>query len=196
MIWIVYVLIVVVLLVYASFGFRILKDYEQAVVFILGKYYRTKNGGLRWFLPFIQSYELVDTRFKNLDLGEQKVFSKEGFEMNVMISVSYKVSDAKKAVNDVDDFISLIKNSVLSSVKDVVSNKNASVVISDRKSVFEKVISDVNKEASYWGIKVSSLQFYDLKAGKDLSKVLSKKEPSKKTKSKKLESDNDDFLLD
>ena len=189
MIWI-YTVLSLVVLAYLAFGFRVFKDYEQVVVFTLGKYYKTKNGGLRWILPFIQNYEVVPVKVRSLDLGEQELLSKEGFKMIVKASVSYKVVNAKKAVNDVEDHVILVKNSSLSSIKNVVSSKSASLVLTDRSKVLKSIVDDINKEASDWGVKVNSVQFYDLRTSKDFSKKLKKS-------GKKLEvEDNDDFLLD
>src|SRR3989339_1806037 len=83
---------------------RQVNQYERGVKFMLGKYVGTKNPGWRIILPVIQSMTKVDIRVKAVDVPDQEAITKDNISVKINAVIYYKVSDAGKAVIEVEDF--------------------------------------------------------------------------------------------
>src|SRR5215468_9632832 len=90
------IIIAVIILFYA---FRILREYERAVVFLLGRLWRVKGPGLVIIVPIIQQMVRVDLRTRVLDVPPQDVISRDNVSVRVSAVVYYHVIDHEKAIN-------------------------------------------------------------------------------------------------
>src|SRR5215813_9000434 len=95
------VIIVVAILFYA---FRILREYERAVVFMLGRLWKVKGPGLVIIVPFVQQMVRVDLRLRVLDIPPQDVISRDNVSVKVSAVVYYRVIDSERAIIQVESF--------------------------------------------------------------------------------------------
>ena len=91
--WIIIVLIPVFIILYS---FRILREYERGVVFLLGRFHKVKGPGLILVIPIIQQMVRVDLRIRVLDVPEQDVISRDNVSVKVNAVVYFRVIDAEK----------------------------------------------------------------------------------------------------
>src|SRR4051812_32402333 len=95
------VIVAVVLLFYA---FRILREYERAVVFMLGRLWKVKGPGLVIIVPVIQQMVRIDLRTRVLDVPPQDVISRDNVSVRVSAVVYFRVIDPEKAIIQVEHF--------------------------------------------------------------------------------------------
>src|SRR5262245_49431567 len=95
------IIIVVVILFYA---FRILREYERAVVFMLGRLWKVKGPGLVIIIPIVQQMVRIDLRTRVLDVPPQDVISRDNVSVRVKAVVYYRVIDPEKAIIQVEHF--------------------------------------------------------------------------------------------
>ncbi|HAG18714.1 MAG TPA: hypothetical protein DC029_01325, partial [Pseudomonas sp.] len=96
------VLLVLVVGLLAS-AFRILREYERGVVFMLGRFWKVKGPGLIMIIPGLQQMVRVDLRTLVLDVPTQDVISRDNVSVKVNAVVYYRVLDAQKAIIQVED---------------------------------------------------------------------------------------------
>src|SRR5690625_3299369 len=101
--WILPVAVVFVLLVLQVF--RIMREYERAVVFRLGKYQGTKGPGLIFLIPFIDKIQRVDLRVLTINVDKQEVITKDNVTVYVDAITFFRVVDAEAAVIQVEKYI-------------------------------------------------------------------------------------------
>ncbi len=190
MVWLysVYTILIIFLLVYTGFGFRVLKEYERGVVYTLGRYYKVIGPGLRWVFPLLQSVEYVDVRVKSLDLKYQTCSTSEGTPVKFKSSVHYKVESPSKAINEVENYLELLQHSSESALKEIIGSSVDENLLSERGKILKKVKEELSKESSNWGLKIDNINIYDLEISDYKPRVRKKKESVKDKK--------DDFLLD
>jgi len=97
------VLLVLVVGLLAS-AFRILREYERGVVFMLGRFWKVKGPGLIMIIPGLQQMVRVDLRTLVLDVPTQAVISRDNVSVKVNAVVYYRVLDAQKAIIQVEDY--------------------------------------------------------------------------------------------
>ena len=95
---------VIIVLAVLFYSFRILREYERAVVFMLGRLWRVKGPGLIIILPGIQQMVRVDLRTRVLDVPPQDVISKDNVSVKVNAVVYYRVLDPEKAIIQVEEY--------------------------------------------------------------------------------------------
>src|SRR5512147_2469482 len=90
------VLLLALILVAASF--RILREYERGVVFMLGRFWKVKGPGLVLVIPGVQQMVRVDLRVVTMDVPEQDVISRDNVSVKVNAIVFFRVVDPQKAI--------------------------------------------------------------------------------------------------
>src|SRR5262249_45339304 len=95
-------LILIILLI--AYSIRVLREYERAVVFMLGRFWKVKGPGLILVIPFLQQMVRMDLRTRVLDVPPQDVISKDNVSVRVNAVVYFRVIDPEKAVIQVERF--------------------------------------------------------------------------------------------
>src|SRR5215467_13797693 len=95
---------VIIVLAILYNAFRILREYERAVVFLLGRLWKVKGPGLVIIVPIIQQMVRVDLRTRVLDVPPQDVISRDNVSVRVNAVVYYRVIDPEKAIIQVEHF--------------------------------------------------------------------------------------------
>jgi len=96
------VLIMVLLLLMSMF--RVLREYERGVIFMLGRFYKVKGPGLIIVIPVIQQMVRVDLRTVVMDVPTQDVISRDNVSVKVNAVLYFRVVDPEKAIIKVENF--------------------------------------------------------------------------------------------
>lgn len=97
-------IIVLVLAIIISM-FKVLREYERAVVFLLGRFYEVKGPGLIIIVPIIQQMVRVDLRTIVLDVPTQDLITRDNVSVRVNAVVYFRVLDPKMAINNVENYL-------------------------------------------------------------------------------------------
>ena len=92
-----YIIVGLVIVFFAS-AFRVLREYERGVVFLLGRFYKIKGPGLSVLIPVVQQMERVDLRTITMDVPSQDVISRDNVSVKVSAVVYYRVSRPDEAI--------------------------------------------------------------------------------------------------
>jgi regulator of protease activity HflC (stomatin/prohibitin superfamily) len=101
----VYAPLIVVVLVLAASAFKVLREYQRGVIFLLGRFQKVKGPGLIIVIPFIQQMVKVDLRVIVMDVPSQDVISRDNVSVKVNAVVYFRVIDPEKAIIQVEDFL-------------------------------------------------------------------------------------------
>src|SRR5687767_13677266 len=97
------IVLLLLLLVFASF--RILREYQRGVVFMLGRFWRVKGPGLIVVVPGVQQMVRVDLRTVVMDVPTQDVITRDNVSVKVNAVIYFRVMDAQKAIIQVANFL-------------------------------------------------------------------------------------------
>lgn len=155
----------IVLAVFLSIGFLVLKPNESAVLTLFGRYIGTvRRAGFHWVNPFYAKQK-ISLRVRNFTTPTLKVNDKVGNPIDVAAVVGWLVRDTAQAAFDVDDFESYIKTQCEMALRDVVSTHPYDATKDEHVSLRGNTaaISDLLKESLQRSINVAGLQILEMR---------------------------------
>ena len=166
-----YVIIGVIALIFLS-GLRVVKQYERAVKFRLGKYAGTLQPGLRWIIPIIDSIKKVDIRVITTDIPAQEVITKDNVPMKVNGVVFFKVTNSEKAILEVEEYKYAISQLAQSALRDMTGKAELDSVLAKREEIGNQIQQVVDKETDPWGIKVTDVKIKDIELPENMKRAM------------------------
>jgi regulator of protease activity HflC (stomatin/prohibitin superfamily) len=150
-------LIVIVLLVIAT-SFRVLREYERGVVFMLGRFWRVKGPGLVILWPVIQQMVRVDLRTVVLDVPPQDVITRDNVSVKVNAVVYFRVVDPEKAIIQVVRFLEATSQLAQTTLRAVLGKHELDELLSEREKLNLDIQRVLDTQTDVWGIKVSNVE--------------------------------------
>ncbi|MDH1236342.1 slipin family protein [Stutzerimonas stutzeri] len=151
------VLLVLVVGLLAS-AFRILREYERGVVFMLGRFWKVKGPGLIMIIPGLQQMVRVDLRTLVLDVPTQDVISRDNVSVKVNAVVYYRVLDAQKAIIQVEDYHSATSQLAQTTLRAVLGKHELDDMLAEREQLNNDIQQVLDAQTDTWGIKVSNVE--------------------------------------
>jgi len=151
------VIVLVVLAVLFS-SFRIMREYERAVVFLLGRFWKVKGPGLIIVVPVIQSAVRVELRTVVMDVPTQDVISRDNVSVKVNAVVYFRVIDPQKAIIQVEDYFAATSQLAQTTLRSVLGKHELDEMLSERDKMNSDIQKILDTQTDAWGIKVSSVE--------------------------------------
>ncbi|XP_039289399.1 stomatin isoform X2 [Nilaparvata lugens] len=145
-------------------SFKIVQEYERAVIFRLG---RVRTGGARgpgifFILPCIDSYCKVDLRTVSFDVPPQEVLTRDSVTVHVDAVVFYRVSSPTMATNNVEDFSHSTRLLAATTLRNVLGTRNLSEILSEREAISHNMQTSLDEATDPWGVKVERVEIKDV----------------------------------
>ena len=150
------ILFILVLLVASSL--RILREYERAVVFQLGRFWRVKGPGLVILVPGIQQMVRVDLRIVVVDVPSQDVISRDNVTLKVNAVLYFRVVDPERAVIQVENFLAATSQLAQTTLRTVLGKHTLDEMLSERERLNLDLQKILDSQTDAWGIKVANVE--------------------------------------
>lgn len=172
----------VLIAVFIASGLKVVKEYERGVRFTLGKFSGVINPGLRFVIPILQTWQKVDIRTKVIDVPDQDAITKDNVSIKVNAVLYFKVSDAEKAIIQVEHYAYAVSQLAQTTMRDVVGEVTLDELLSKRDAVSSKIRLIVDKATDPWGIKVESVELKHVELPEELKRVIGKEAEAEREK--------------
>lgn len=170
----------VLVLVLASI--RQINQYERGVKFTFGKFTSIMQPGWRLVWPVIQIYEKVDIRVKAVDVPDQNAITRDNVTVKVNAVIYYKVSEADKAIIEVEDFRYAISQYAQTTMRNIVGEVSLDELLSSRDKIADRIREIVDKETDAWGLKVQNVELKDVSLPADMERTIGKQAEAEREK--------------
>ncbi|HML05571.1 MAG TPA: SPFH domain-containing protein [Methanobacterium sp.] len=167
-------LIILVLLLAAFKGVKILRPYEKGVVERLGKYSRTVESGLVIVFPFVESIRKVDLREQVVDVPPQEVITKDNTVVVVDCVIFYEVSDPFNAVYNVVNFYQAITKLAQTNLRNIIGDLELDQTLTSRERINSQLREVLDQATDKWGTKVVRVEIQKIEPPKDIVEAMSK----------------------
>lgn len=153
---------------------RQVNEYQRGVKFTLGRFTRMINPGWRIVIPIFQSMIKVDMRVKAVDVPFQEAITRDNVSAKINAVIYYKVSDASKAVLEVENFWFAVSQLAQTTMRNVAGEMELDELLANREQAAEKIKHIVDQATDPWGIKVDSVELKDVILPDDMQRVIAK----------------------
>jgi len=161
---------------------RQVNQYERGVMFTMGRFTGMKNPGWRLVIPIFQRMVKVDIRTKAVDVPDQKAITRDNISVRVNAVIYYKVSDAAKAVIEVENFYYAVSQFAQTTMRNIVGEVELDELLGQRDKISERIREIVDVASDAWGIKVENDEVKDVSLPEDMERTIAKQAEAEREK--------------
>ena len=177
------IVIVVVLLLSAI---KVLKEYERAVIFTLGRFDGVKGPGLIIVIPGIQQAVRISLRTIVLDVPPQDVITKDNVTVKVNAVVYYRVMEADKAVLQVENYYYATSQLAQTTLRSVLGKMDLDDLLSNREKINLELQQILDHATEPWGVKVSTVEVKNVDLPENMQRAMAKQAEAERERRAKV----------
>ena len=177
-----FILIIILLIVFAYKSVKILRPYEKGVVERLGKYSRTAESGVVVLIPFIESIIKVDLREQVVDVPPQEVITKDNTVVVVDCVIFYEVVEAFNATYNVVDFHQAITKLAQTNLRNIIGDLELDETLTSREMINTQLREVLDVATDKWGSKVVRVEIQKIEPPQDIVEAMSKQMKAERMK--------------
>lgn len=166
---------------------KVVKEYERAVIFRLGKYSAPPKGpGLFFIIPFIDQLMKVDLRTVTLDVPAQEAITKDNVTVKVNAVVYFRVLYPEKAIIQVEDYRRATWQIAQTTLRNVIGQSELDEMLSHREKINNELQHIIDDQTEPWGIKVSVVEVKDVELPQTMQRAMAKQAEAEREKRAKI----------
>ncbi len=182
----VYFVLAVFLIVFLSAAIKILREYERAVVFTLGRFTGVRGPGLIILIPYIQQMVRVDMRTLVHDVPTQDVISQDNVSVRVNAVIYYRVIDANRAINKVENYIEATSQLAQTTLRSVLGKHELDDMLSERDKLNSDIQTILDTQTDAWGIKVANVEIKHVDIDESMVRAIAKQAEAERERRAKI----------
>lgn len=175
---------VLIALVFVSF--RVLREYERGVIFLLGRFYRVKGPGLILVIPGIQQMVRVELRTVVLDVPTQDVISRDNVSVKVNAVIYFRVLDPQKAIIQVENYLAATSQLAQTTLRSVLGQHELDEMLAERDKLNRDIQRILDSQTDVWGIKVSNVEIKHIDLNENMVRAIARQAEAERERRAKV----------
>ncbi len=175
-------ILLIILVVILLLSIKQINQYERGVKFTIGKFTGLMAPGWRLVIPVFQSYQKIDMRVRAVDVPNQEAITKDNISVTVNAVIYYKISEAEKAILEVEDVYYAVSQLAQTTMRNVVGEVDLDELLSKRDAIAERIRTIVDAATDVWGVKVNSVELKDVTLPEEMKRVIGKQAEAEREK--------------
>ena len=164
------------------FFISVVKQYERAVIFRLGRYVGTRGAGLVFLVPFVDRGVKIDMREVVLDEPAQSSITKDNALVDIDFVVYMRVVDAEAAVINVQNYLRAVRNLSTTTLRSVIGDITVEQVLSERETINKRLQAKMAEEVVRWGVDVKAIEIRGITPQRDIQDAMTRLLTADRTK--------------
>lgn len=166
-------IIIGVVVFFLLFGFfHVLREYERAVVFTLGRFWKVKGPGLIIIFPVIQQFVRVQLRTIVMDIPPQDVISRDNVSVRVNAVVYFRVIDAQRAVIQIEDYYAAVNQLAQTTLRSVLGQHELDQMLAERNKLNADIQKILDEHTDAWGIKIGMVEIKQIDLNENMVRAI------------------------
>lgn len=178
------ILFLVIALLFSMF--RVLREYERGVIFMLGRFYKVKGPGLIIIIPVLQQMVRVDLRTVVMDVPTQDVISRDNVSVQVNAVIYFRVLDPERAIIQVENFLEATSQLSQTTLRSVLGQHELDDMLAEREQLNADVQKILDKQTAAWGIKVANVEIKHVDLNESMVRALAKQAEAERERRAKV----------
>ncbi|MDT8311779.1 MAG: slipin family protein [Methylophaga sp.] len=178
-------IVVFVIAIIAS-AFRVLREYQRGVVFMLGRFYKVKGPGLILIIPIVQQMVRVDLRTLVMDVPSQDLITRDNVSVKVNAVLYFRVIDAQRAIINVENYMDATSQLAQTTLRSVLGQHELDQLLSERDKLNNDVQDILDRQTDQWGIKVSNVEIKHVDIDESMIRAIAKQAEAERERRAKV----------
>ena len=170
----------------AAASVRVLREYERAVVFRLGRVIDEKGPGLVLLIPAVDRMVRVTLRTITLRIPPQEVITRDNVPVRVAAVAYFRVIDPRRSVLDVEDYMAATLQIAQTTLRSVLGKAELDALLSERERLNESLQQIIDEQTEPWGIKVTIVEIKDVEIPERMQHALARQAEAERTRRAKV----------
>jgi regulator of protease activity HflC (stomatin/prohibitin superfamily) len=167
-------------------GIKILKEYERAVIFRLGRMVRPRGPGITYVIPLIEKMVRVDLRTVTLDVPPQDVITRDNVSVKVSAVLYFRVIDPNRAIREVENYLFATAQLAQIELRSVCGQAELDELLSQREKLNSRIQEILDSETEPWGIKVVLVELKHIDLPQEMQRAMAKQAEAERERRAKI----------
>jgi regulator of protease activity HflC (stomatin/prohibitin superfamily) len=183
---VVVVIVVVVALLAMASAARIVKQYEEGVLFRLGRVLGTRQPGFRMIIPFVDNLRRVSLRIVTMPIQSQGIITRDNVSVDVSAVAYFRVVDAVKSVVAIENVAAAIDQIAQTTLRKVVGQHTLDETLSETDRINLDIRAILDKTTTDWGIEVTLVELKDIQLPDSMKRAMARQAEAEREKRAKI----------
>jgi regulator of protease activity HflC (stomatin/prohibitin superfamily) len=161
---------------------KVVAQWERMIILRLGRFRATAEPGMRLLVPVFDTPMFVDMRVQTVPIAQQQAITQDNVPVVVNGVIFFRVSDAQRAVLDVQDYRSAIWRLAQATLRDVAGKLSLDELLSHQDRLESEITRNIEGQSKSWGLHVEAIKLEDISVPEELKKMMSRQASSEREK--------------
>ena len=178
--------VIIFLFIILASAIKILREYERAVVFRLGRLVGVKGPGLILLIPVVDRMVKVSLRTVVLDVPPQDVITKDNVSIKVNAVVYFRVMLPDKAIVEVENYLFATSQLSQTTLRSILGQSELDELLSKREKINMELAKIIDHQTEPWGIKVSNVEVKHIDLPQEMQRAMAKQAEAERERRAKV----------
>ena len=182
--------LLLVLLVIVFMGFKVLPEYERAVIFRWGRLARGIVGGngpgVLIILPLIDKMVRVSLRTVTMDVPPQDVITRDNVTVKVNAVIYFRVVDPQRAIVQVEDYLYATSMMSQTTLRSVLGQSQLDDLLAKREQINADLQRIIDQQTEPWGVKVSAVEVKNVDLPQEMQRAIARQAEAERERRAKV----------
>lgn len=183
---VVWLIVAVVVLLLARMAIRIVRQYEQGVLFRLGRVVGVRMPGLRFIIPFIDKLHLVSLRIVTMPIQSQGIITQDNVSVDISAVAYYRVVDAVRSVVAIENVAAAINQIAQTTLRKVVGRHSLDQTLSETERINSDIREILDALTLEWGVEVTLVELKDIQLPETMKRAIARQAEAEREKRAKI----------
>src|SRR3989442_15455889 len=155
-------------------GIKILKEYERAVVFRLGRMVGARGPGIVYIIPAVEKMVKMDLRTVTMDVPPQDVITRDNVSVKVNAVLYFRVLEPNRAIREVENYLFATSQQAQTTLRSVCGECQLDELLAEREKINAQVQTIIDQHTDPWGIKVSQVAIKHIDLPQEMQRAMAK----------------------
>jgi len=179
-------IIIIFVVLFLASAIRVLREYERAVIFRLGRLIGAKGPGLIILVPIVDKMVRVSLRTIAMDVPPQDIITRDNVSIKVSAVIYFRVLDANKAVVEVEDYLFATSQMSQTTLRSILGQSELDELLSERDKINKELQGIIDSHTEPWGIKVSNVEVKQIDLPQEMQRAMAKQAEAERERRSKV----------
>lgn len=184
--YIAYAVVALIIFILLFNFFHIFREYERAVVFTLGRFWKVKGPGLVIIVPVLQQYVRVELRTVVMDVPPQDVISRDNVSVRVNAVVYFRVIDPARTVIQVEDYYAAVNQLAQTTLRSVLGQHELDEMLAERTKLNTNIQAILDEHTDAWGIKIGMVEIKQIDLNENMIRAIAQQAEAERERRAKV----------